>query len=955
MWSSNTKSRRLFLFLSIGIGILALAFASLLFVMNNRVGAQTPPEPEEEIDIRLMAIDPAPMALTNMPIRVSVNYADNIIEEGYAAGHTIWITVTNSAGGTKATIELETVEIQHWGVGDPEDWLTGFSTELGTWVPGKPDIVPGDWVYASSDEGHSTEMQVGEVTGFISPAPTSIVTGIVNAPWITEDVEVKCKAIAQSGAFAQRFDEPLRATTPNGQDPYTCNFANGGWNLMPGQIVAVSYDPLRPTNMRGNRSINVFEVPGPYLQIKKWAPGSPGVLGTDPAIPGNLVFDIEYRNIGTVAATGVVITDTLLGLVYDSDTSGITPTGTGAPGNPLRWAIGTVQPGEHVQFQLFATIATAAGDEVENNIWISSAETNMGFASERRDSWSSQVWPQGAWLMAHKHALTRQPAPGEQFIYAIDVCNTRHRYPVDSTETTVTDVLPVGTSYAGEWWSEDAWEFGGVNGQTLVFTTPSVAAFGCSVIYVRVELDEDVTPGTELCNSVSVSALNNGPTVVHQAAPFCHTAGLPYPALEIDKSWAGGQLVAGGQLRYEVIVRNTGSVAIPGPVTMTDLIPDFTTFVEAVADETAPFAFDLDPTENDDQLVWMFSDIGAGEWARFWLTFAIDDEVPVDTELTNTISAVADGVEEVSATWSEMIHPSGPNLRVRKTGDWLNTGTNPHRISYRVDVENVGNEALNGVTLVDTYDTRMRIARPVYVDIWDHQQAEIVYGTGSFTVNLFPALEPGESFGVEFDTWLTTGEGLFPAGPVAPGLAFTNTATASAPLATTATVEAINITGPDLELQKAHDTGILVPGDVITWTLTIGNVRPGRYWWWDLQGDAVITDTLPAGLTFESASLWRCETEFWCDLNPEVEGQRVTLNVGPLAAGEMNIIRLATRINQGVAAGTELTNQAEIASTAPEDDLEYDTENNVDTATVVVVAPDDFILYMPLIFRNATP
>ena len=521
MWSSSTNTRRLFLFLSIGIGILALAFASLLFVNNNRVGAQTPPEPEEELDIRLMAIDPAPMALTNMPIRVSVNYADNVIEEGYAAGHTIWITVTNSAGDPKATIELETVEIQHWGVGEPEGWLTGFSTELGTWDPAKPDIVPGDWVYASSDEGHSTEMQVGEVTGFISPSPTSIVTGTVNAPWITEDVEVKCKAIAQSGNSTQRFDEPERATTPDGQDVYTCNFATGGWSLLPGQIVAVSYDPLRPVNMRGNRSINVFEVPGPYLQIKKWAPGSPGVLAAQPAdIPGNLVFDIEYRNIGTVAATGVVITDTLQGLVYDSDTSGVVPTGIGTPGDPLRWEIGTVPAGEHVRFRLFARITAEAGETVENNIWISSTQPNMGFPSERRDSWSSEVWSQGAWLTAHKHALTQSPAAGEQFIYAINVCNTRHRYPVDSTETTITDVLPTGTSYAGEWWSEDGWEFGGVTGQTLTFTTPSVAAFGCSVIYVRVDLDDGVAPGTELCNEASPEASNNVTPAAFQTSTF---------------------------------------------------------------------------------------------------------------------------------------------------------------------------------------------------------------------------------------------------------------------------------------------------------------------------------------------------------------------------------------------------------------------------------------------------
>jgi uncharacterized repeat protein (TIGR01451 family) len=777
--------KRSFLFSALGIGFLVLACASLLFVLNNPAGAQDPQDGEP--DPALMAFSPGSVAEDQLPLRVSVNYANDIIEEGYAPGHTVWITVTDHAGVRKATIELLTQEIEFWSVDEPDTWLTGFSTELGTWVPGKPDIVPGDLVEASSSEGYTTTMYVGDVSGNISlGASAGIITGTVNAPWLLpEDVEVKCKAFDPvTRAYTQKFDEAAdRSTDPDGNDVYTCIFPNDQWRLRPGHLIAVSYDPLRPAK-RGDRSLNVFPVPGPYLQVQTWATGLPGVLNPGPAgIPGNLILNVGYRNTGTVAATQVVITSTLQGLTFLADTSGFPRTGAGTSGEPLRWTVGTVPPGEYVEFQVFTTVLADVGN-VSTQVQIASAEANMGFASERRSSWSSTVHSQGSWLTVQKTTRTRNPAPGQQVIYAIDVCNVRFRWPVDSTETTVTDTLPEGTTFRG-WWSEEpAWQFGGANGQELVFTSPSVSAYTCSVIYVRAAVDAAVAPGTSLCSSATVEAANNNAPSRYRTSTACHTAGLPNPELAIEKTWAGGQLVQGGRLGYEVIVRNTGNVPITGQVTLADTIPAYATFVEAVADDAAPFTFNLIPTVSGNQLIWQFSGIGAGEWARFWLTFALDENVPVPTEVTNVISLSGSGLQPASATWSETIRESGPNLRVRKTGEWVRAGSQHHRIHYRIDIENVGDQKVYDLTLADTFDSAMQIAGPVFVDIW-YRTGVTVAGPGpsnSFTARLPRALEPGKSFTVEFDTWLTSGDGWYPSGSLAAGQEFINTATVTAPL-----------------------------------------------------------------------------------------------------------------------------------------------------------------------------
>ena len=786
MWSWHSNTRRSLLLLSLGIGFLVPAVAGLLFVLNSPAGAQDPQDWEH--DPALMVFSPGSVAEEMLPLRVSVNYADDIIEEGYPPGHTVWITVTNHAGAIKATIELETQEIEFWSVDEPDAWLTGFSTELGTWVPGKPDIVPGDRVHAASDEGYTTSMQVGHVSGQISLSVSAgVITGTVNAPWLLpEDVEVKCKAFDPvTRAYIQKFDEAAgRSTDPDGNDVYTCIFPNDEWNLRPGHLIAVSYDPLRPA-MRSNRSINVFPVPGPYLQIQTRATGLPGVLNPGPdSIPGNLVLEVEYRNTGTVAATHVVITSTLQGLTFLADTSGFPRTGTGTSGDPLRWTVGTVPPDERVQFQLFATVLADVDEKVSSHVQISSAETHMGFATERQDSWSSDVYPQGSWLTIHKNAPTRNPAPGQQVIYTLNVCNTRFRWPVDSTATTVTDTLPEGTTFVGWWADEPAWQFGGVSGRELAFTRPSVSAYTCSVIHVQVAVDAGVVPGTSLCSGATVEAANNNTPERYQTSTTCHTAGLPHPELTIEKTWAGGQLVQGGRLGYEVIVRNTGNVRIAGPVTIVDTIPAYATFAEVVADDDAPFAFALNPQVSGNQLIWQFSGIGAGEWARFWLTFDLDEGVPVGTEVTNVISLSGSGLQPASASWTETIRESGANLRVRKTGEWARSGRNHHRIRYRVDVENVGDQKVYDLTLVDTFDAAMQIAGPVFVDIWNRTRVAVA-GPGqsnSFTANHLRALGPGDSFSVAFDTWLTSGDGWFPAGSLAPEQEFTNTATVTSPM-----------------------------------------------------------------------------------------------------------------------------------------------------------------------------
>lgn len=107
---------------------------------------------------------------------MQVNYGQDKVEGNYEVGHTVWLTVTESDGSTvKATAELKTQEISWWGD------RPGFSSDWDdTWLPARPDIEPGDYMYGPVDDGNASSMRVGAITGNLD-MDTDTITGCPQA------------------------------------------------------------------------------------------------------------------------------------------------------------------------------------------------------------------------------------------------------------------------------------------------------------------------------------------------------------------------------------------------------------------------------------------------------------------------------------------------------------------------------------------------------------------------------------------------------------------------------------------------------------------------------------------------------------------------------------------------------------------------------------------------------
>ncbi|PSR18743.1 hypothetical protein C8255_05840 [filamentous cyanobacterium CCP3] len=124
------------------------------------------------------------------------------------------------------------------------------------------------------------------------------------------------------------------------------------------------------------------------------------------------------------------------------------------------------------------------------------------------------------------------------------------------------------------------------------------------------------------------------------------------------------------------------------------------------------------------------------------------------------------------------------------------------------------------------------------------------------------------------------------------------------------------VQGPNIQLAKTHSPATFVTGSTGTYTLTVSNSSG-----FDAVGPLTIIDTLPAGLTYSSAS----GTGWSCSAN----GQTVSCtNPSGLNNGQNSVLNLMVNVNPDVATPS-VTNTATVSSGS------YDTNTADNTASDV--------------------
>jgi uncharacterized repeat protein (TIGR01451 family) len=852
------------------------------------------------IAVRYFEPDGDTVINTFEPPWMRVNYGDDWVGATYPAGHTFWITVTDAFGTPKGYAQIDSVPGGGWG-GD------GFETRDEDWLTGRPDIQPWDWVYARADDGYTHALEAGDITGNLDIGENTV-EGTMTANF-AQTLSVRCEVWVENGP-----DGIDTTAEPNGGS-YSCDFDDVGWDLLPGQTVSVRY--YEPDD--NDAVVNTFREPAPNMYIEKWVEGSGQVTPGGP-----VVYGMRYRNHGSVEATTVYLTDTLpANTTYVTDTSGFP---AAVVGNQVVWTFGPVASQEEARFQLVLTNTATEGDTLVNqaDIWTlydedpgnnhAEAQAQVVGAGEQPDVW------------VNKNPSPGDPAPGQTMLWEIDYGNNG---PVASGPVVLTDTIPDGTSIVS-WFSENGynlWTEHSIASQ-FILEAPSIPGSWGDRIYLRLHLDPGLEIGTQLTNTVEIYTDNDSDpnNDWHQRNDVWVNEARWNVGMDKNMDW--GELVPGGYVVYHLNVRNHGNMA--AHTWLTDTFPSGTSFVESwiwTGGGEQPFP----PTSFDDTIAfWDLGEMPPAAWFDIGVRLAINGALEPGTALTNCAEITINGPDnwpyDDAECVAERIYDFGPNLRIEKNYQWEGDGV----IRYELYVQNLGTTRLEPVWVTDAYPDGLSFNG----DWWVGHGPWITLthdGPNQELTFWYQQLDPGNTARVYYRLDMDA--------PGTQGVCFTNAAESPLPgdVWPADNSDAVTAcTGPDVYVEKWLSGGEPRPGEMVTFTVQFGNQNR---WPWngDDQYGSHITDTLPAGMTFITATAPWNPDDRW---QPErIEGNTIVWGWGPMWADNWWRFDIVAQITGPVEDGDVLVNTVEAYGDSP-DDVEPDYDNNVFHLPLTVLAPE---------------
>ncbi len=667
----------------------------------------------------------------------------------------------------------------------------------------------------------------------------------------------------------------------------------------------------------------------PHLNVAKTAvDGSPAYIGTP------YTWRVSTTNTGGAPAFAVTIDDTLPpNWTYVAGSAKVTVAGVNA--GTIDPAIVTTAGVQHLTWPNLGTLATGQAasitykatpqpDVVTNpGVGGSVAQVNS-VTSTGLDATGAPGNASGPYGGRTATALTRinsadvrivkshaaAPVAGAPFGWTLAVSNAGP--DTAAGPFTVTDkLLPPATyvSATGSGWSCS------LAASTVTCTRTNAAdtlASGAAfpAITVTVTTPAGLAAGTVLTNTATVAARTFDPLTANNTST--DTAAITTAAdLQIAKAHTG-TMVAGNDATYTLDVVNNGPSLSQPPITVTDALPTGTTFRSAAGTGwscantattvTCTYAQQLAVGEAAPQITVVVG-IPASQTAAVANSATVSGTTPDPVPANNT-----DTDTTTPATSAD--------LSVQKLLlDPIVAGTSS---AYRLTVDNAGpSDAASPVRLIDTLPAGLTF-------------------TGSTSIR---------------GTWTCTAAGQIVtctlAGPLAAdpanavaGDAIVEIAVAVSSSTTGTVINTVSVSSPtpdpdltnnvdtdssgsqakaDLGIVKSH-TGPAVAGASLTWTLAVTNHGPS-----DSPGPIVVTDALPAGVTYTSAtgSGWACG---------QVSGLVTCTRAATLGAGATAPdIALVVDIDPSAGPAT-ITNTASVTGPLPDPD----TGNNTDSDAVDV-------------------
>ncbi len=620
------------------------------------------------------------------------------------------------------------------------------------------------------------------------------------------------------------------------------------------------------------------------LSVAKSASAQPIAVAGEPQ-----AFEIVVENTGLSNATGVTITDPLpVGSTFYAAGSAAN---CAEAGGVVSCLVGDLPAGQSTAFVISFIVdqSTADGGSIINTASVSSNEPD----TDSTDDSSTVDVPvvRRADVFVRKQGSPDPVVAGTSTSFTLSYGNAG---PSDATGLVITDVLPAGVTFdAG---SSDA--RCSAIGPTVTCAVGDVAVGAATTpVLIGVLLDGGLAEGAMISNTATVLANEPDPLATNNES----TNGIQVrrdSALELIKTDLTDPVLAGNDVTYRLEVINRGPSTVDD-VVIVDALPPGTSVQSIPPGCTASGAFEV--TCDAGQLI-------DGARATFDVVLTVDSDLADGAQITNSASASgATGAGAMTQEETTIARLADISVQKQTTTPTVTAGV---PVVYELTVTNDGPSDATNLVMTDVLPGSAQVIRV------SAPTGTCVETVGQVTC-AWPTFAAGASEVIEIE--------LVPEAFLSAGVPFDNRAVVSADetdpdLTNNATLdEQVIDRSVDLSLTKVATSPTVVAGGLVNWTLTVSNAGPS------FAADVVITDPLPAGVTFSvDGSSAACAAD---------AANLVTCAVGTVPAAGTAEVTIAATVDASLPLGTQLTNVATVSSPEPNLNTDPTATSTVDVST----------------------
>lgn len=480
---------------------------------------------------------------------------------------------------------------------------------------------------------------------------------------------------------------------------------------------------------------------------------------------------------------------------------------------------------------------------------------------------------------------------GGNVTYTITVTNNS---PIAATNVQVSDNLPTGVTFVPNGTngstSSASWTQQANPNAELLATIASLAAGANQQFTVVVRTDAALVAGT-INNVVTVTSDGVEQTPLDNTDD-ANTTITRNAVLTVTKSDGTRTTVSPGDtFAYTLEVTNTG-LSTANNVTLIDTLPAGYTFVSfGAASEGSPVRTVVGGL---DQVSAGVASLAVGEAMTVIVNIAVATTI-AGTTIVNTVTADSDDSVAITANDTNTI-VRNLDLAITKTSVTPTVGVGG-RATYTLSVTNNGPLDVIGVEVDDNLPTGLTLAttgNPGSIAANVTANRDFIWTVGNLangqtaTVNVI----------VDVASTFTPATGVTNTATIAVDrlTGFTDTNTANNTASSQVTVE------PRYDLLITKDDGVttVAAGQQYSYTITVNNAGPSA------ATNVVISDTLPAGIQFVSATSNSASIG-------SATGQAYSATIASLASGETRTITLTVRALAS-ATGTTVVNTATVTA-----------------------------------------